>query len=113
MAKIKKQYHPNLLAERKVLFSRAKRVVLKVGSAVLTKENGVNLAVIQHLAEDIKYLQESGREVILVSSGAVAAGRKKINFQEDQIVTLQQKQALAAIGQSHLMHIYGGNIEPV
>lgn len=106
MAKINKQYNPDFLVERQELFTKAKRVVIKVGSAVLTKENGLNLAVIQHLVEDIKYLQESGREVILVSSGAVAAGRKKINFQEDQIVTLQQKQALAAIGQSHLMHIY-------
>lgn len=101
-----KQYTTDYLIERQKLFTTAKRVIIKVGSAVLTGAEGVNLDVIEHLAQDIKLLQESGREVILVSSGAVAAGRKKINFQDDQIITLQQKQALAAIGQSHLMHIY-------
>lgn len=106
MAMINKQYYSDFMVERQKLFTKAKRVIIKVGSAVLTKANGVNLDVIQHLAEDINYLHETGREVLLVSSGAVAAGRKKINFQDEQVVTLQQKQALAAIGQSHLMHIY-------
>ena len=91
---------------RRDVLGSAKRVIVKVGSAVLTESHGVNIEVIQQLAEGIKFLQDSGREVILVSSGAVAAGKKKIRFQDGQVVTLQQKQALAAIGQSHLMHIY-------
>ena len=84
----------------------SRRIVVKIGSAVLTMGNGVNTEVIANIARDIKYLYDLGKEVILVSSGAVAAGRKKVHFRDEHIITLKQKQALAAIGQSHLMHIY-------
>lgn len=88
--------------------SEARRVVVKVGSAVLSSGTKMNLDVIQGLAQQISALQENGREVILVSSGAVAAGKKKTGFLDDHDLTLKEKQALAAIGQSHLMHIYDG-----
>jgi glutamate 5-kinase len=84
----------------------SKRVVIKIGSAVLTNGDGVNTEVIDNIARDIRYLYSLGKEVILVTSGAVAAGKKKVNFKTENIITLKQKQALAAIGQSHLMHIY-------
>jgi glutamate 5-kinase len=95
----------NDLQHRQMLFEKAKRIVIKVGSAVLTSGDCMNLEVIDNIAKEISYLHSSGREVILVSSGAVAAGRKKIAFTERDI-SLQEKQALAAVGQSHLMHIY-------
>ncbi|MBM9602770.1 glutamate 5-kinase [Desulfopila inferna] len=91
---------------RDALFARAKRIVIKVGSAVLTSSNSMNLEVIENIAKEISFLHSSGREVILVSSGAVAAGKNKISFIDDRDISLQEKQALAAIGQSHLMHIY-------
>lgn len=94
------------LALRQEALGKAKRVVIKVGSAVLTGSSGINIDVIQHLADGIRFLKDSGREVILVSSGAVGAGKNKVGFQEGQVVTLMQKQAFAAIGQSRLMHIY-------
>jgi glutamate 5-kinase len=99
------------MEERLQLIKAAKRVVIKIGSAVLTSGNGVNVEVIDNIAKDIKYLYDLGKEVILVSSGAVAAGRKKIQFPEENVITLKQKQALAAIGQSHLMHIYDSAFE--
>ncbi len=91
---------------RQTLFDKAKRVVVKVGSAVLTGEKGMNLEVIRNLAKEISFLHTSGREVILVTSGAVAAGRKKIAVDKRVKVDLKEKQALAAIGQSSLMHMY-------
>lgn len=91
---------------RQTLFDKAKRVVIKVGSAVLTTEHGMNLEVIENLARDIVFLHNTGREVILVTSGAVAAGRKKIGYLSKGDVGMRNKQALAAIGQSVLMHIY-------
>ena len=57
---------------RQTLFDKARRVVIKVGSAILTTEQGMNLEVIENLARDIVFLHNTGREVILVSSGAVA-----------------------------------------
>jgi len=91
---------------RQTLFDKARRVVIKVGSAILTTEEGMNLEVIENLARDIAFLHNTGREVILVSSGAVAAGRKKIGYIPRGEVGMRDKQALAAIGQSVLMHIY-------
>ena len=91
---------------RQTLFDKAKRVVIKVGSAILTGKNGLNKAVVDNLAKEISFLHNSGREVILVTSGAVAAGRRKIHIHDDVELTIKQKQALAAIGQSRLMHDY-------
>lgn len=91
---------------RRTLFNKAKRVVIKVGSAVLANGNSMNHKVIDNLANELAFLHNSGREVVLVSSGAVAAGRKKLNIKDTRDITIQEKQALAAIGQSNLMHIY-------
>ena len=91
---------------RQTLFDKAKRVVVKVGSAILTGENGLNKQVLDNLAKEISFLHNSGREVILVTSGAVAAGRRKIHINDGVELTIKQKQALAAIGQSSLMHDY-------
>lgn len=91
---------------RQTMFDKAKRVVVKVGSAILTRENGIDRDVVDNLAKEIAFLKKSGREVILVSSGAVAAGKKKLHFKDNQGVSIKEKQALAAIGQSQLMHDY-------
>jgi len=92
---------------RQTLFDKAKRIVIKVGSAVLTDEHGISLQVIENISREISFLHDSGREVILVSSGAVSAGRSRINFKTGNAgLGIKEKQALAAIGQSSLMQIY-------
>ncbi len=91
---------------RQTLFDKAKRIVIKVGSAVLTTESGINQTVVDNIARDLSFLKDSGREVILVTSGAVAAGRKKVVISDNLKVGLKEKQALAAIGQSCLMQTY-------
>ncbi len=91
---------------RQTLFDKAKRVVVKVGSAILTDTDGMNREVVGNLAREISFLHNSGREVILVTSGAVAAGKKKIAFVPHGEVSLPEKQAFAAIGQSCLMQTY-------
>ncbi len=88
------------------LLNRSKRIVVKVGSAVLVSGSTMNLEVIDSLAQQISDLKKNGREVVLVSSGAVAAGRQKFNYYPNGDISLQEKQAMAAIGQSYLMHIY-------
>lgn len=91
---------------RQTLFDKAQRIVVKVGSAVLTGENGLDAVVIGNIARDLSFLHNTGREVILVSSGAVSAGRKKIAIDDGMVLGLKEKQALAAIGQSCLMQAY-------
>jgi glutamate 5-kinase len=91
---------------RQTLFDKARRIVIKAGSAVLTTESGINQVVVENIARDLSFLKNTGREVILVTSGAVAAGRKKIVLNDTLKVGLKEKQALAAIGQSCLMQTY-------
>ncbi|GAB6038527.1 glutamate 5-kinase [Fundidesulfovibrio butyratiphilus] len=84
--------------------TKAKRVVVKVGSAVLTSGNGLDMDVVASLAKDLSAMQRQGRDVLLVSSGAVAAGRAVIRQRE--LSALPDRQAASAIGQSRLMHAY-------
>ena len=92
---------------RQTLFDKAKRIVIKVGSAVLTDDQGISLQVIENISREISFLHDSGREVILVSSGAVSAGRTRINFKNGNAgLGIKEKQALAAIGQSSLIQLY-------
>ena len=90
---------------RKEMLKSVKRVVVKVGSAVLTGKEGLNRRVINDLSRDICTLREKGIEVILVSSGAIASGLKKTGLSKKP-GSLSQKQALAAVGQPSLMMAY-------
>ena len=94
------------LFHRQTLFDKARRVVVKVGSAVLTDSNGLKGDVIANIARELSFLQSTGREVILVTSGAVAAGRRKLGTDTKLTVELKVKQALAAMGQGLLLHAY-------
>jgi glutamate 5-kinase len=91
---------------RQSYFDKAKRIVVKVGSAVLTNDSGIDEKIIHNIARELSFLKKSGREVILVSSGAVAAGKRKIIIPDDTEIGLDEKQALAAIGQPSLMQSY-------
>jgi len=86
-------------------FGGAKRIVVKVGSNVLTEDNGLNLKAMRSITRQIGKLIESGLEVILVSSGAMASGIKKIGLpaRPDE---LPKRQAVAAVGQAGLMMEY-------
>ena len=87
-------------------FIEAKRIVVKVGSSTLTYENGkLNLQRIEKMCRVLSDLKNTGREVVLVSSGAVSAGIGKLNL-ERRPSSVEEKQALAAVGQGVLMMIY-------
>lgn len=82
--------------------SACKRIVVKVGSGVLTKKNSLNLDVINSIANQICALHDKGLEVILVSSGAMAAGVTKIGLDRRPSET-PKRQAVSAIGQADLI----------
>lgn len=79
------------------------RVVIKVGSHVLTENGSLAKERLLDLVEFLAKLQQSGKEVILVSSGAVAAGYTQIRLDRER---LEEKQALAAVGQPYLLKVY-------
>jgi len=96
--------------ERHEVISRASRVIVKVGSAVLTNRDGLDHAVLENLVRQLAALHKKNLDVVLVSSGAVAAGRGMIRCQgKDNMPELRgipDRQAASAIGQSRLMHAY-------
>jgi glutamate 5-kinase len=87
---------------RKKLLLGAKRVVVKVGSAVLAGRDGLSRKVLYDLSDDIYALWQKGIEVVLVSSGAIASGMKKIGLAK-RPDSISHKQAVAAVGQCSLM----------
>jgi glutamate 5-kinase len=90
---------------RQTYLSKTKRVVLKLGSAVLTAPDGLNQPLIQRLVGEIGRLLSGEREFIIVSSGAIAAGCRKLGL-ESRPTGIPQAQAVAAAGQSTLILTY-------
>ena len=87
-------------------FSKARRVVVKVGSSTLTHESGLlNIRRVEQLVKVLADIENSGRQVVLVSSGAMAVGVGKLGLREKPC-DMPGKQAVAAIGQCELMYIY-------
>ena len=93
------------MTERELLKDK-KRIVIKIGSSSLTHaETGdLNLAKIEKLVRVISDMRGMGKEVILVSSGAIATGRQTLGGKKPE--TVAEKQAYAAVGQARLMMVY-------
>ena len=93
--------------DRKTLLTRARRIVIKVGSAVLTGAGeGLDQKRIEQLAAEVSAIMDRKCEVVLVSSGAIAAGLAKLGLKKTKGMPLPLKQAAAAVGQSGLMWMY-------
>jgi glutamate 5-kinase len=91
----------------------ARRLVVKVGSSLIVEADsrGAALSWMASLAEDIAGLRSGGRQVILVSSGAIALGRGRLGLEKN--ARLDEKQAAAAVGQSLLMQAWDQALSPL
>ncbi|HET6304535.1 MAG TPA: glutamate 5-kinase [Myxococcota bacterium] len=85
--------------------ARARRLVVKVGSSVLTRDGRVRPRVFTDVARQVAALQDEGREVVLVSSGAIAIGSHALGWSHPGR-SIPEKQAAAAVGQIGLSEIY-------
>ena len=94
------------------VFAKAKRIVVKVGSALLidSESGAVDTARLALLAADLVRMRATGREVLVVSSGAVGLGRRRLGLKKS--ASLPEKQAAAAVGQSLLMHAWEDAFAP-
>ncbi|MBI4389609.1 MAG: glutamate 5-kinase [Nitrospinae bacterium] len=103
---------------RKELLKNLKRVAIKIGSSVITHRGegeralvrGLSEDMVRHFAQQARALVDKGYELVLVSSGAIMAGRKRLGLDRAQL-SIPEKQACAAIGQSFLMHTYEKQFE--
>ena len=91
--------------------SQARRIVVKVGSALLVGDDGADLGWLKAFATDVARLRGRGQQVLVVSSGAVALGRGRLGLGR-RALTLPEKQAAAAAGQSALMRAWEEAFEP-
>ena len=91
--------------------TEAKRIVVKLGSALVAGENGPDTAWLAAFAADLARLRARGQQVLVVSSGAVALGRRRLKMGR-RALTLPEKQACAAAGQSALMRAWEEALEP-
>ena len=90
---------------KRTILTRARRVVVKVGSQLLSSPAGIEEGRLEGLVHRVAKLHDQGKEMIVVSSGAVAAGMTRLGRKE-RPKTIPEKQALAAVGQIHLMALY-------
>jgi glutamate 5-kinase len=84
---------------------RARRIVVKVGSSVLTREGALRTRVFGDVARQVSALCDAGREVVVVSSGAIAVGSRELGWKVPG-GSIPEKQAAAAVGQIGLVEIY-------
>lgn len=93
------------------LLAHIKRVVIKIGSGVISNEKGLDDAMLDSICADVDQLLGRGYEIILVSSAAVAAGKADLGI-IGKPTTIPLRQAAAAIGQSRLMRAYKERLRP-
>ncbi|MBN1436323.1 MAG: glutamate 5-kinase [Sedimentisphaerales bacterium] len=86
-------------------FSQTKRIVIKVGTNVLTDSSGVDTSLLRRVAHQISQLVAQNRQVILVTSGAIGMGAKTLGI-KTRVKDVKMRQACAAVGQGILMHEY-------
>lgn len=91
--------------DRMAWLERCRRIIVKVGSAVVTGPTGLDRVMIHRLSDQVAELRQRQCEVVIVSSGAVASGVRKVGLSE-RPRTIPHKQAAAAVGQSVLMQAW-------
>lgn len=90
---------------RTAYLKKVKTIVVKVGSSLITDEDGISEESVSKLVEDVILLLKKKYKVVIVSSGAISAG-SAVMKKKRTLCTIPEKQALAAIGQSILMNVY-------
>lgn len=99
------------IMEMREKIAKAKRIVVKIGSALLTNDGqGLDVARIGLWVAQIAQLRAQGKEVVLVSSGSIAAGMKRLGF-SSRPTQINELQAAAAVGQMKLVGVYESHFE--
>lgn len=112
LLKLMKQSNQHILTAREHIASQSRRVVIKLGTAVLVEEaSGIAHGRLYSLVKSIAELKRAGREVLIVSSGAIGLGAERLKLERRPPQALPLKQACAAVGQSRLMSLYSETFE--
>ncbi len=90
--------------------AHTKKILIKIGSAVLTGTEGLDLKIVDSLVTEMSELVRRGYSVVLVTSGAIASGKHRLNI-TGKLKSIPEKQAAAAVGQGRLMRVYSKSFE--
>lgn len=90
--------------------AHTKKILIKIGSAVLTGSEGLDLKIIDALVQEMCDLTRRGFSIVLVTSGAIASGKHRLNI-TGKLKSIPEKQAAAAVGQGRLMRVYSKAFE--
>ena len=88
-----------------MIFNKSKRIVIKIGSSLLIKNNNINTTWVNKLSEDISKLSKKKIDIIIVTSGAIAIGCKYLKINRKNL-KLKEYQAVSAIGQIELINLF-------
>ena len=86
-------------------FKSSKTIVIKIGSSLIVEKKSIRKKWLQEFSKDVKNLIKQNKRVIIVTSGAIAMGCKKLNLNKKNI-KLDKSQAIASIGQIELMNLF-------
>ena len=95
---------------RRQTIANVKKILIKIGSAVLTGAEGLDLKIIDALVREMSDLAGLGYSIVLVTSGAIASGKHRLNI-TSKLKSIPEKQAAAAVGQGRLMRVYSKAFE--
>jgi glutamate 5-kinase len=95
---------------RQETIAHVKKILVKVGSAVLTGAEGLDLKIINALVREMSELSHKGYSIVIVTSGAIVSGKHHLNI-TGKLKSIPEKQAAAAIGQGRLMRVYSKAFE--
>ena len=95
---------------RRGTLAHVKKILIKVGSAVLTGHDGLDIKIIDSLVLEMSDLVRQGYSIVLVTSGAIVSGKQRMNI-TGKLKSIPEKQAAAAIGQGRLMRAYAKSFE--
>ena len=95
---------------RQQTIAHVKKILVKVGSAVLTGAEGLDVKIIDTLVREMSDLAGQGYSIVLVTSGAIVSGKHRLNI-TGKLKSIPEKQAAAAIGQGRLMRVYSKAFE--
>ena len=100
------------MVDQKKPLGEARRLIVKIGSALIVDElaGAVKTGWLDALADDVAALRRAGVEVVIVTSGAVAVGRRALALDPKRSLRLEQKQAAAAVGQGRLVEAYRASL---
>lgn len=97
-------------SKRLETLAHTKKILIKIGSAVLSGSEGLDLKIIDALVQEMCDLTRRGFSIVLVTSGAIASGKHRLNI-TGKLKSIPEKQAAAAVGQGRLMRVYSKAFE--